>query len=186
MEELNKRIQECQACSISKDKVNVYNKEMGYGKLPVKAGKNKGLIVGINPSVSRFPDTIEKGAFYGRTAGDVLTKVLKEAGFNKDNFAITNLVKCSTPHNRTLTQKEIDSCAYFLFQEIEITKPRVIIPLGVEVIEFFNGTMFKVRQWYHKDNRYMIFCMPHPGYLKYRPDLRREYISHLVKLKDLL
>ena len=186
IKQLESGIQMCNKCPISNDIVNIYCKETGCGKLPIKIGKNGCLIVGINPSIKRFTDTIEKGAFYGRTTGDILTICLNEAGFDKEDFSITNLVKCSTPDNRSLSKEEIYDCTPFLFEEIEIIRPKVILTLGVEPMNFFDGNFFRVRNWHHKDVKYMIFCLPHPGYLKYRPDLKKEFIDQLKKMKDLL
>ena len=186
IKQLENCIQLCTKCKISEDSVNIYCKETGCGKLPIKIGKNGCLIVGVNPSIKRFPDTIEKGAFYGRTSGDILTTGLKDAGFDKEDFFITNLVKCSTPDNRALTKEETLSCAPFLIEEIETIRPKVILTLGVEPMNFFDGNFFRVRNWCHKEIKYMIFCLPHPGYLKYRPDLKKEFTDQLKKLKDLL
>lgn len=74
--------------------------------------------------------------FMGR-AGDLLNKILKETGIDRNKIYITNTVKCRPTEkkgkrlaNRAPTQEEIDNCKSWLWKEIKLIKPRLIVTLG--------------------------------------------------------
>lgn len=185
-EELNIEIQKCVKCEIANENVNVYNLENGYGKLPLHVGKIPVLFVGANPSVKRCTQTLLEGAFCGRETGDLFTHCITKANLNKKDFWITNIVKCSTPENRKLEQTEIDNCKDFLYKEIDLIHPKIIIPLGMQAIKFFDGRVFRIRNWRFRNYSSILFSLPHPAYLKYRPDLIKEYIDQLSKINDMI
>jgi DNA polymerase len=62
------------------------------------------------------------------SSGKVLTKLLEEEGFRRDEVFITNTVKCRPPGNREPTQEEMDACLPCLESELENRK--VIVTLG--------------------------------------------------------
>jgi len=43
---------------------------------------------------------------------------------------VTNVVRCNPPGNRTPSRAEIESCLPYLWQEIEIWRPQVVVPVG--------------------------------------------------------
>ncbi len=43
---------------------------------------------------------------------------------------ITNVVRCNPPANRTPSRAEIANCLPYLWQELELIQPRVIVPVG--------------------------------------------------------
>lgn len=43
---------------------------------------------------------------------------------------VTNVVRCNPPLNRTPTRKEIASCLPYLWQELALLQPNVIVPIG--------------------------------------------------------
>ncbi|MCM8804225.1 MAG: uracil-DNA glycosylase [Candidatus Omnitrophica bacterium] len=182
LDELYQQINNCHKCNISNDLVNITDLDKGYGKLPIHEGRLPVLIVGINPSIHRTKICMEKGAFYGKTTGDLLTQLLKKAGFNKDDFWITNLVKCSTPNNRNLSEEEIKNCCKYLFRELEIIDPKLIICLGTEVKNFFGGRFYTFTDWILRK----VFSLPHPAQLKYNPSFKSEYINQLKRIKEYI
>ena len=70
--------------------------------------------------------------FVGR-CGDLLTKMLDECDINRDNIYITNVVKCRPvigKKNRTPTSEEISTCKRWLWNEMKLAQPKVILTLG--------------------------------------------------------
>ena len=43
---------------------------------------------------------------------------------------ITNVVRCNPPSNRTPRRAEIDHCLPYLWQEIELVQPDIVVPIG--------------------------------------------------------
>ncbi|MGC9436017.1 MAG: uracil-DNA glycosylase family protein [Methanomicrobiales archaeon] len=67
--------------------------------------------------------------FVGR-AGALLDELLDEAGFDRSEVFITNIVKCRPSGNRDPRRAEIGTCLPFLRRQIGVIGPRVIAPLG--------------------------------------------------------
>ena len=43
---------------------------------------------------------------------------------------VTNVVRCNPPGNRAPSRAEIERCLPYLWQEIEIWQPRIVVPVG--------------------------------------------------------
>lgn len=67
--------------------------------------------------------------FVGR-AGSILDRALKEAGIERSEVFITNVVKCRPPENRRPKKEEVEACRPFLESQIGIVKPKVVILMG--------------------------------------------------------
>src|SRR5262245_62494434 len=67
--------------------------------------------------------------FVGR-AGQLLTQIIEAIGLKRDDVYIANVIKCRPPGNRNPEPDEVDTCEPFLFQQIDIIKPKVVVALG--------------------------------------------------------
>ena len=67
--------------------------------------------------------------FVGR-AGDLLTRLLSEIGWRRDEVFITNVVKCRPPGNRDPEPDEVAACGPFLRRQLEILDPALVVTLG--------------------------------------------------------
>ena len=67
--------------------------------------------------------------FVGR-AGQLLTKIIEAMGLTRDDVYIANVIKCRPPGNRNPEPDEVETCEPFLFQQIDVIKPKVIVALG--------------------------------------------------------
>jgi len=67
--------------------------------------------------------------FVGR-AGKLLDELLDSIGLKRGEIFISNIIKCRPPKNRNPLRSEIKACKYYLEKQIEIIKPKIIIPLG--------------------------------------------------------
>lgn len=43
---------------------------------------------------------------------------------------VTNVIRCNPPSNRTPTRAEIANCQPYLWQELALLQPRILVPLG--------------------------------------------------------
>ena len=67
--------------------------------------------------------------FVGR-AGQLLTKIIEAIDLTRDDVYIANVIKCRPPQNRNPEPDEVETCEPFLFRQIDIIKPKVIVALG--------------------------------------------------------
>ena len=67
--------------------------------------------------------------FVGR-AGQLLTKIIEAIGLTREQVYIANVIKCRPPGNRNPEPDEVAPCEPFLFRQIDVIQPMVIVPLG--------------------------------------------------------
>jgi DNA polymerase len=73
----------------------------------------------------------QRGRPFVGAAGRFLDQVLAGSGVDRSALFITNTVKCRPENNRTPRKPEVDTCtSLYLFEQIELVNPRVIMLLG--------------------------------------------------------
>lgn len=78
--------------------------------------------------------------FVGR-AGQLLTDMIQKGmGLKREEVYIANVIKCRPPGNRNPATDEIASCKDYLWRQIEIIRPEVIIALGAPAAQTLLGT----------------------------------------------
>jgi len=84
-------------------------------------------------------------------AGKILNRLMNEAGIDRNEVYITNIVKCRPTNsgvtNRAPNLDEVKTCSDYLLAEIEKVDPKVISPLGRTATNFFipNSSISSVR-----------------------------------------
>ena len=75
--------------------------------------------------------------FWGDRSGRILRRILVRLGLASDETAtaslrcfITNTVRCCPPGNRTPTAAEVQACREWLDTELDLIKPRLLVPVG--------------------------------------------------------
>lgn len=64
------------------------------------------------------------------SSGKVLNKALAFVGIDPAKAYVCNVVKCRPPKNRVPQVIEIAACSGYLFRQIQLVRPRVILTLG--------------------------------------------------------
>ena len=67
--------------------------------------------------------------FVGR-AGQLLTRIIAAMTLTRDQVYIANVVKCRPPGNRTPTEEEMSTCSPYLWRQLAILRPKIIVALG--------------------------------------------------------
>lgn len=67
--------------------------------------------------------------FVGR-AGQLLTRMIAAMTLTREQVYICNVVKCRPPGNRTPADDEMETCCPYLFRQLAIIRPKVIVALG--------------------------------------------------------
>ena len=106
--------------------------------------------------------------FVGRS-GKLLDKLLQNAGIdiNKDVY-FCNVIKCRPPKNRRPTKTEIQENLPWLYQQIKLVNPRVIVLVGATAL----GAILKIKsrisilrgEWFNWEGR-LVMPVFHPSYL---------------------
>ena len=76
--------------------------------------------------------------FVGRS-GALLDLLLAEAGLDRADCAVLNVVKCRPPGNRTPKAPEVARCSGWLNRQLELLDPPAVVALGLSAAKFFLG-----------------------------------------------
>ena len=113
--------------------------------------------------------------FVGK-AGDLLTKMITAMQFTREEVYIGNILKCRPPNNRNPTPEEAAACLPYLYRQIELIDPKVIILLGSVPLKFLlNKTgITRLRgTWFEYKGR-QVMPTYHPAYLLRNPSAKRD------------
>jgi DNA polymerase len=129
--------------------------------------------------------------FVGR-AGKLLDDMIVAMGLQRADVYIGNVLKTRPPNNATPTMEEARLCAPYLFEQIRIIAPEVIVTLGLpatRVILDSTETMGRLRgHWgaFRGLAGVEVAVMPtyHPAFLlrSYTPENRRKVWSDLQQV----
>ena len=113
--------------------------------------------------------------FVGK-AGQLLNQIIEAMGFKREEVYIANVVKCRPPDNRTPQPDEVDACTPFLFEQIDIIRPDVIVALGSPAAQALLGRtagITKIRGTFSEYKGIRVMPTFHPAYLLRNPAAKR-------------
>ncbi len=170
LELLSEKAKVCHNCTLAATRLNVV---FGEGN-PFAGVAVIGEAPGAEEDASGRP-------FTGKS-GQLLDKMLKAAGFARQEVYICNILKCRPPGNRNPLKDEIRSCMPWLLEQLQIVKPRVILILGkVAANTIFENRLSlgsmrgKVIIWQQVD----CFITYHPAALLRNPHLKKEWLEDI-------
>jgi uracil-DNA glycosylase len=108
--------------------------------------------------------------FVGR-AGMLLEELLAAAGLAREDVWITNVVKARPPKNRDPKAGEVAHCMPWLELEVELIRPRVIVPLGRHALKHF-APAAKIAEVHGRLVDGRLFPLYHPAAAMYNQSLR--------------
>ena len=146
------------------------------------------MFVGEGPG---HDEDIQGKPFVGK-AGQLLTKIIQAMDLSREDVYITNIVKCRPPGNRNPHHDEINSCAPYLKQQLEMIKPKVIVSLGnvptKHLLETASG-ISALRGRFQTYGGIQIMPTFHPSYLvrnEQNRELRRLVWGDMKKVMAVL
>jgi DNA polymerase len=144
------------------------------------------MFVGEAPGAD---EDVQGEPFVGR-AGQLLTKIIQSIGLERSDVYIANVIKCRPPQNRNPEPDEVKECQPFLFRQIDLIKPRVIVALGTFAAHALLNTdapISRLRGRVHT-YRHGASLIPtfHPAYLLRSPDKKRDVWEDMKKVRELL
>jgi len=117
----------------------------------------------------------ESGRPFVGGAGKLLDRLLEEAGLQRDDVFITNVVKARPPGNRDPKADEVAHHLPWLEAQLDIIRPKLLVPLGRHALARFAPDT-KITQAHGRvlehDGR-TLFPMFHPAAALRNPQLRK-------------
>ena len=134
-------------------------------------------------------DEDEQGIpFIGR-AGQLLTKIIEAIDLRRDDVYIANIIKCRPPQNRNPDPDEVATCEPFLFRQIDVIKPKVIVALGkyaAQTLLRVDTPISRLRGRVFDYRGAQLIPTFHPAYLLRNPSSKREVWEDMKLVKRLL
>ena len=128
-------------------------------------------------------------------AGQLLDKMLKSIGMNRQNVYITNILPWRPPGNRTPSPEETQLLWPFLRRHIQLKAPKIIFALGGSSAKLLLNTqtgILKLRGQMREidfsdagDGSLLIPVLPslHPAYLLRAPNMKKQAFLDLLQLQ---
>jgi len=133
----------------------------------------KVMLVGEGPGADEDAQGIP---FVGR-AGQLLTKILEAISFKREEVYIANIVKCRPPGNRTPNPVEIETCIPYLYKQIEIIQPKLILCLGTTAAVSLlkrKESLGAMRNKVHQIGEIKVVVTYHPAALLRNPNWKKD------------
>jgi DNA polymerase len=126
--------------------------------------------------------------FVGR-AGQLLNNMIAAMGLKREQVYIANVVKCRPPGNRTPEPDEANTCTPFLFRQIDVVRPQVLVALGATAATYLLGhrqPLAGLRGRVHAFRGTQLIVTYHPAFLLRDPRQKKEAWADLqIAMKEL-
>lgn len=173
LQTIREDIGDCIRCKLHKGRTKIV---FGDGQPQAKL-----LFIGEGPGRD---EDLQGLPFVGR-AGKLLTQMIEAMGLQRSDVYICNVVKCRPPENRAPEKDEVAACSPFLFRQIDLVAPKVIVCLGSiaaqTILETTRGISQFRGQWLEFRGR-KLMATYHPAYLLRNPAAKSEVWKDLQKV----
>jgi len=126
--------------------------------------------------------------FVGR-AGQLLNNMIAAMGLKREEVYIANIVKCRPPANRTPEPEEANTCSPFLFRQIDVVRPEVLVALGATAATYLLGQrqpLAGLRGRVHSFRGSRLIVTYHPAFLLRDPRQKKEAWADLqIAMREL-
>jgi len=171
-EELATAVRSCTKCPLHVTRTN--------GVFGVGDRRARWLIIGEAPGA----DEDKQGEPFVGRAGQLLNSMLKAVGLAREQVFIANILKSRPPNNRDPRPEEVRACIPYLYRQIELVNPTLILCVGriaAQTLLEVDTPIGKLRGAVHRiaGNRPMIVTY-HPAYLLRSPVEKRKSWADLL------
>ena len=143
------------------------------------------MFVGEAPGAD---EDVQGEPFVGR-AGQLLTKIIEAIDLRREDVYIANVIKCRPPGNRNPEPDEVERCEPFLFRQIDVIKPKVIVTLGKFAAQSLLRTDAPITRIRGREFTYrgaVLIPTFHPAYLLRNPSSKREVWEDMKRVRAIL
>jgi DNA polymerase len=134
----------------------------------------------------------EQGLPFVGAAGKFLNEMLAQAGMDRSDVYITNIVKYRPPNNRDPLPEEKKAFWPYLLKQLQIIEPKVVITLGRHSMEYFLPDM-KISQIHGQpkriqfgDHKIVIVPLYHPAAALYNGGMRQTLIDDFLLVPEII
>ena len=143
------------------------------------------MFVGEGPGA----DEDAQGLPFVGKAGQLLNNMISAMGLRREEVYIANVVKCRPPGNRVPEPEEGATCSPFLFRQIDVVRPEVLVALGATAATWLLGArqpLAGLRGRVHSVRGTKLIVTYHPAYLLRDPRQKKEAWADLqIAMKEL-
>lgn len=153
---LQKEVAECQKCALCSTRTQTV-----FGEGDINADW---MFIGEAPGQN---EDMEGKPFVGQ-AGLLLTEMIRAIGLKRESVYITNILKCRPPNNRDPKVEEANSCRNYLYRQIAIVQPKIILAVGriaAQTLLETNEPLSRLRGVPHSVEDIPMVVVYHPAYL---------------------
>ncbi|WP_129642791.1 uracil-DNA glycosylase [Peristeroidobacter agariperforans] len=171
-EELATAVRSCTKCPLHATRTN--------GVFGVGNRTARWMIIGEAPGA----DEDRQGEPFVGRAGQLLNSMLKAIGLAREQVFIANILKSRPPNNRDPKPEEVRACIPYLYRQIELVNPGLILCVGriaAQTLLDVDTPIGKLRGVVHSiaTNRPMVVTY-HPAYLLRSPVEKRKSWADLL------
>jgi len=177
LEDIRNDLGDCRRCLLCKTRKNLV-----FG-----VGSSSANVLFVGEAPGRDED-LQGEPFVGE-AGQLLTKMIKAMGYERQEVYICNVLKCSPPENRNPSPEEIAECSPFLLRQVRSIAPKAIVALGTFASQTLLETrepISKLRGRFHDYHGIPLMPTFHPAFLLRSPEKKREVWEDLQKVIKLM
>lgn len=134
----------------------------------------------------------EQGLPFVGAAGKFLNEMLGEAGMQRSDVYITNIVKYRPPNNRDPLPEEKKAFWPYLLKQLQIIQPKVVITLGRHSMEYFlpgmrisaiHGEPKRIK---FGEEKLVIIPLFHPAAALYNGSMRQTLIDDFLMVPKII
>jgi uracil-DNA glycosylase len=143
------------------------------------------MLIGEAPGAD---EDIQGRPFVGR-AGQLLMQMIKAIQFERKDVFIANVLKCRPPGNRPPEPDEVHSCSPFLWKQIDIIKPKVVLALGTfsaQLLLNSKSSISFLRNRVYEMPFAKVIATYHPSFLLRSPQKKPEAWEDLKLVRKTL
>jgi len=174
---LSKFLEGCPRCKLSKTRTNIV-----FGQ-----GNPKADLMFVGEAPGRDED--EQGLAFVGKAGQLLTRIIEAMGKKRDDVFIANVLKCRPPNNRNPEPDEVATCRPFLYEQIRLIGPRVIVTLGTFAAQAVLETdepIGRLRGRWRTSQGVKVMPTFHPAFLLRSPERKKDVWEDMKLVRDFL
>lgn len=173
--EFEEKCTNCNKCSLCNSRTNIV---LGRGNRLADI-----MLIGEAPGKE---EDLSGEPFVGRS-GKLLDSILDEAGLSREEIYIANILKCRPPDNRDPKPTETKACIDFLYNQIELVNPKILVCLGKIPATTLIKKDFKVTvehgNWFDF-NGIPITGVYHPSAVLRFPKYKNDWIADFTAIKN--
>lgn len=173
-EELENACKSCQKCALGATRTNSV---IGCGNRSADL-----MFVGEAPGEQ---EDLSGTPFVGR-AGQLFDKFLEAVDIDRSEVYICNILKCRPPKNRDPQPDEEDVCIPYLFEQIRLVDPKLIVCLGRISAMRLISPDFRITKehgvWVERDG-YQMCAVYHPSLLLRDPRKKEDMLLDMKEVR---